>query len=670
MKRLLNTEEGQGENLVFTLGNDVSLKVFSWLLEVSLFQGAARVCKFWNGLIMYEKDKNGVLFRAVQCSYVDVHYRKGDLKLARNACEAVYNRIEPTIFPEDREYFVEKEKAIIQVLETSKEKIAFILNGLTKSSHGTCKEYIESLLDGKIINRNTELLLMHFEEIIKIFINSLNPDIINKGYVLIIFFIIEKIIFGMKVEGKIRIINSLVNVLKAEENKNVVEIMMQEAMAIYKIVVGLNNEVSIDLKYSVNCLIGWMICKLVSHGSIYQRSFWDLLLSRASNAVDEKEFRSMGNLSFAVMDLMESKQELLNIYSKEHFRQIINFLKDSYLYIGNKDKYSFFYALKYILIKFKLDLNPDDMRGINSVFAGYVESRLSSINGVKDGLMKKYTQGLELDNTDAKILIEQFPLRGLNEETFISFACGIPEKLIHYYTDEKKLEIINLFKSHIEIKDGLRNIERGFNIYLDFFHKLALNSSGKVKGEATLLIGIMALRCSECFSDRIWPIFFSLIFEEKNSLRKYIEEAINNSESTMSLNKLNFAQKIREIFQLKDKDFISLFNRFKVEFYRFLDGQLLNIKNPIKIEVILTFIYIIFHPEIKDEIVEIVENKEVTFKQKLKFSITNQLQWTPNLKNDIKIKIEANLVEIVKFCEPEKFNKYLSEELGIKVTWQ
>lgn len=634
-----------------TLGKEGLLNVFKHSVgrDIGI---AARVCKYWESLIMDTRSQKTILFRAVQSCYIENICINEDFRLARSTCEKLFRS--ESIQELDVAYFRDLEQEIVERMLASKNMVGKFSSGL-HYEHPDCRMVISHVLyglckEGAIFQTSLGTFEGHVKEVFAILLDGIKEAELNKGYGIFIIVLLERIMPLVNERTKIKVIRLLIDNLIIR-NQTILTIMEQEGLRFYRF---LKNIPSIceDMINITKLLGGLMALEFSKRNSRHQNDYWFLFLEYECHEKELNHVINWANFGLPIIEFLESNNKAFIDCCRSNIMRFVIFLGKLLFDKKNINKYSILCGLN-LLIKHE-DVNAGEEEKFQGrlILEEYFKNKFSGM-----GIEMEYRTicNLPIDefNKDkfAKIAsyLGKFVCDFENLEIYIS---RVPEKLISLYTEEKKQDILNLFRAKISSKESVRLIEEGFNIYLDFFNKLYFNSSLKVKQETILLIGEMVLNLSYKYSNQAWVVFLQLIYQEPNNIF-YVCRVIASSEGMLSNKKMHFAQKIRDSFIQQDRGFIECFNVHTDKFLRFLDDELLNIRQiSIKVDVSLTLIYI--------AIAENVNNNEAC-RNKIKGYLINQLKWTPKLRAEIK----KEICKIKKIYNPERLNVFLTE-LNIK----
>lgn len=605
------------------LGREGLLKVFSFSVGLGLGV-AARVCRNWYSLIMDSVNQGTILFRAVQCCYVENQCLIGNFRLAKKICEGPFES--RSIQTVDVEYFRDLGKDVVGRVIGSRPMVEDVLLGLGPE-HPDCRNVIKCVLnaEGLIDLEKISIFEDHVKIVLGILFSSVKENELDKGKGVLIVAIIEKIMPLLNDRAKIRVFGLLIDFL-VEGNRIALMIMEQEGLRFYELLKSVSSK-SEDLVQEVNLLVGLMAMEFSKKNSRHQNDYWVLFLGHACHERNISEMIDWTQFGLPIVGFLESNQhDFLECFSKNKM-EFISFFGKLLFDRKNLDKYSILCGLNLMSEHKGLNLDEEAKVQIRLILDEYFKNRFAGM-GIKmeykilcHALIDDFNRG---EFTKVAVYLESDICDFEKLEIYIS---RVPEKLIPLCTEEKRQDIVDLFRAKMVRKESLRLIEKGFNIYLDFFHKLYLNSSLKVKQAVMMLVGDMVLSLSRVYSNKAWVVFLELINKEPNNLG-YVCGAVALAGGAFGTKKMDFIQKIRGALIEEDSGFIECFNECADRFIQFLDYQLSNIRQmSVKIDVSLTLICIVIDKNI---------NNSALYREKIKGCLIDQFKWTPKLKEGIK----------------------------------
>jgi len=614
------------------LGKYVLLNIFKYYVHQDFFK-IRRVCYQWNELIN-ETNKKTILCRAVAHSYVSHVLRRGNFRLARNICENIY--ISKKNNEKDAEYFRNWDKEIIKKLKKRESMIHLILNVLN-GGHCECKKVIRSLLEGRIVNNhNLERFKTHLEDILDTMFEFLKKEKLNQGYGLMIPLIFKSIIPMLDEEGMLKIINVFKKYL-VDQEKIPLQVMKKEAEEFYQMLQLLSETGNSIVRQQTNILVGMMAVRFSLKNSWYHKDFWDLFFSQSYYKLGIAEYNEINtSIVFDIIKLFQIKNRSLTEYCRSNnVNKFISFLESLLFNEKSSFKYPILCGLNVLLSNPPLMINYEEKDRIHFIFQAYLKKEFENKRICTDGIMSLIWDCKLNEENMRKWLKIAIPNNLNTDECLEIFITRIPEKLIKYLPEEEKIKVIHLFRSNMETNMLRPSLEKAFNVYLDFFCELYVNSSLVVKQQVLLLMGEIVLQCSRVCIKQAWESFFDLIYKD-SSLLSYINQAISISEGLLNNKKMNFAERIRESLIKEEENFIECFNENKEIFFEFLKIQFEGIRlNKVKIEVILTLVTIVMSEAIDDD----------QYRHNVEKWLINNFQNNPNLEA---VKMRLKEIDILK----------------------
>lgn len=634
------------------------LNIFKYV-EWGLFT-LARVCKKWNDIIVNKTNQKTILFRSVTICEVQYEIRNNHIRLARNICHGVYTSNDRKISEEDIQYFKNYDTTIAQKIACNKAMFKYFLVEMNEE-HAQCKTVVMRLMDRQPVNNiDLERFQDHLPDILDIMLEFLSNNLYRyHDYGLTMILIFKRIIPTSSNGVRLQIINAFTNRL-INRDKVLLRIIEEEAEAFYEMLQLLDGKGNSEVKNAGNILLGLMAIEFSFKNICYHSNdFWELFFTQflnQSSITSEKDYNDINYyIVFGITKLLESKNRTFTLYCRDNVNKLISFLEAM---LFNKPS-----SCKYIILcAFNLILNNQDLLSfnekeeINLIFQKYFQKQLESqrIELNTRQLKNLLIWGNVFDEAVLKECLRIFPKDLRKDQSLEIFISRIPEKLINFLTDERKSEIINLFRSNIEYI-FIRSLEKAFDVYLDFFNKLYLNSSFIIRQQVVLLIGEIVLNGSKSYSRRGWEAFFKLVHQD-NALLRYINQAVCISEGLLNARHLNFAREIRDSLDVEDvqnRDFVQYFNENKETFFNFLKGQFAAIRVAIvRVEVTLTIITVLMKKIIKED------NKH--YEKELKGWLNDKFQNNPDLRRGVNGRIN----EIIDRRDRENLKYFLRHGLN------
>jgi len=620
------------------------LNIFKHCVNGALFNEPGRVCKKWHEIINDGNNQKTILFRAVMHCSIEKELGKENLRLARKMCEYIYTK-NKDIAKEDVEYFINLDQQIIEKTAKNDEmfkKILYVMG----MGHPQCAEVLKKFLSAQQVdNSDLERLESHIGVIIRNMFDFVKNEKLDQGYGLIIPLMLERIMPLLRNGAKPLIVGALKN-FYADDAEIPLRIMKEEAGEFYKMLIKLNVEGGDEtFQKSKNIFVGCMAIRLSCRNSWHHEAFWELFFSQTFSQLRPNEYKDMNYIASKISELLESKNSSLILYCSQNVCKFITFLENLLFNQNTSFKYSILCNLNLIYSSPYLMIDENEKRRMVLIFYEYFNSKFIG-NGIMD-LTKSLIIPEHIDENIISKLILKIPDKLVSEEDLEIFISRIPEQLIKNLTEIKRSEIIKLFRSNINSR-FFEFIEEGFNVYLDFFSKLYLDSSLKVKMEIVLLVGELVLNCSQIHSHRAWETFFELVYSNAKMLT-HINRATSVAEGALGIKKMNFSQKIRDSLNEKKSDFIDCFNENIEKFLEFLKSQFLGIRKiSVKVEVVLTLIYVSVNRDVK------TDNHK--YRTVIVDWLNNELQGNFTLKKDVNIRIN----QIAKICDKEELTKFLN----------